>query len=289
VAAAFEQARALGIPEGEFLEDAVFDFLVTGDARVLEDTKDFAEFVLAREGGGTIQLGTLNGNLWNDLNGNGVQDGGETPLPGWTLYLDSVENGQLDQGELFTTTDANGAYSFTDLGAGTFVVGQVLQAGWEQTSPGASTSQTVDVASGATVENVNFGNVQPNVMEGTSRRNTLIGTEGRDIITGLRGRDTLTTGGGNDDLVYTALADAGDRITDFEVGRDRIVVSPLLESLNYQGTNAIADQYIQFQARGSDTLVQIDPDGLGSARARALVLVEDVTVAALNDTGNFVF
>jgi hypothetical protein len=291
VANAFRLAREAGIPEGVYLENAVFDFVVTGDEGFLDGASAVAEFVLeTEEETGEIQLGEIQGTAWNDANGDGIQDVGEAGIGGWTLYLDSIKNGKLDVGELSTVTDADGDYSFDNLGVGTYTIRIVVPEGWENTYPNHELSfQTLDLESGEVATQVNFGNVQPNVIKGTRRRNTLIGTEGRDIITGFRGRDTLTTGGGNDDLVYTALADAGDRITDFEVGSDRIVVSPLLESLNYQGTNAIADQYIQFQSRGSDTLVQIDPDGLGSARARSLVLVEDVTVTALNDTGNFVF
>lgn len=82
----------------------------------------------------------IQGTKWNDLNGNGVQDEGETGLSGWTIYLDQNNNGQLDPGEQFTITDADGNYSFTDLEPGTYTVAAVWQPGWQPISPGAVTN-----------------------------------------------------------------------------------------------------------------------------------------------------
>lgn len=82
-------------------------------------------------------LNTIQGSKWNDLNGNGVQDG-ELGLAGWTIYLDQNQNGLLDSGETFAVTDANGDYSFTDLNPGIYTVAEVLQPGWEQTFPAAT-------------------------------------------------------------------------------------------------------------------------------------------------------
>ncbi|AFZ20509.1 DVUA0089 family protein [Allocoleopsis franciscana] len=89
----------------------------------------------------------IQGTKWNDLNGNGVQDTGEAGLAGWTIYLDQNNNGTLDTGETSTTTDANGNYSFTGLAAGTYTVAEVMQSGWQQTSPGAVTNGSFETGS----------------------------------------------------------------------------------------------------------------------------------------------
>ena len=60
----------------------------------------------------------------------------EPGLAGWVVYLDENGNGRRDAGERSTTTDANGQYSFTNLGAGTYLVAEVRQSGWVQTAPG---------------------------------------------------------------------------------------------------------------------------------------------------------
>lgn len=89
----------------------------------------------------------IQGTKWNDLNGNGVKDTGEASLAGWTIYLDQNNNGTLDTGETSTTTDANGNYSFTGLAAGTYTVAEVMQSGWQQTSPGAVNNGSFETGS----------------------------------------------------------------------------------------------------------------------------------------------
>jgi hypothetical protein len=80
--------------------------------------------------------GEIHGAKWNDLNGNGVWDQPTEPgLAGWTIYLDANENGGLDAGEFWTTTDATGYYSFTSLPHGDYLVSELMLPGWEQTSP----------------------------------------------------------------------------------------------------------------------------------------------------------
>ncbi|MEI6447548.1 MAG: SdrD B-like domain-containing protein, partial [Actinomycetes bacterium] len=64
----------------------------------------------------TQQRGSIAGFKFNDLNGNGVWDKPEEPaLEGWKVGLDKDSSGTIDPGEPVATTDATGAYSFTDL------------------------------------------------------------------------------------------------------------------------------------------------------------------------------
>src|SRR5262249_38599491 len=90
-------------------------------------------------------------------------DGGrgteETRPTGWTIYLDDNRNHKRDSGERFTTTDANGNYSFTNLAPGTYVVAEEAQPGWVQTAPNGGT-HTVTVGSGQVVTGLDFGNRQ---------------------------------------------------------------------------------------------------------------------------------
>ena len=55
--------------------------------------------------------------LWNDVDGDGTQHPLEPGLPDRTVYLDANENARLDGGEVTTTTDATGGYSFGGLPA----------------------------------------------------------------------------------------------------------------------------------------------------------------------------
>jgi uncharacterized repeat protein (TIGR01451 family) len=132
-----------------------------------------------------------------------------------------------------------------------------------------------------------------NVINGTPGRDTLTGTSGADYITGGLGADTITGGAGADEFAYTNIRDAGDRITDFTVGQDKIALAQLLDSLvpdGYNGTNAIADGYVQVVAQGSNAIVQIDQDGFGSAAIfRSFITLENVSATTVNNPNNFVF
>jgi parallel beta-helix repeat protein len=104
---------------------------------------------------GAFQNVALSGRLFNDANGNGVQDAGEANLSGWAVYLDANNNGVLDRGETSTITDAAGAYRFGNLGPGTYRVRQEVQAGWQQTTADPA---DVTTASGTDVSSLDFGN-----------------------------------------------------------------------------------------------------------------------------------
>ncbi len=96
--------------------------------------------------------GTLGDRVWNDLNGDGVQDGNEPGLPGATVTLNTGES---------TTTDANGYYSFTNLPVGTYTVTVSVPSGWVPlndpdgvATPGVA---TVALPSGNDRTDVDFG------------------------------------------------------------------------------------------------------------------------------------
>src|SRR3989442_9921223 len=85
---------------------------------------------------GNFQRGTKSGVKFNDLNGNGIKDGGEPGLSGWTIlaYTDGNGDGTLSATEAVAVpaataiTDVTGAYTLT-LNPGTYVVCEVRQMG----------------------------------------------------------------------------------------------------------------------------------------------------------------
>jgi RHS repeat-associated protein len=85
----------------------------------------------------------------------------EPGLANRVVYLDLNHDGHLDPGDPFTTTDANGQYSFGNLAPGTYTVAEVGQPGWRQTDP-ASGTYTATVQAGQTVSGLDFGNTQLN-------------------------------------------------------------------------------------------------------------------------------
>ncbi|WP_420631305.1 SdrD B-like domain-containing protein [Candidatus Leptofilum sp.] len=88
-------------------------------------------------------LNTVFGNVWQDNNGDSMQDAGENGLTAITVELqDGICTPSVDC--LTTTTDANGNYLFTDVPNGTYSV--------VVTPPAGSWSQTVDPD--ATIDNM---------------------------------------------------------------------------------------------------------------------------------------
>jgi hypothetical protein len=92
---------------------------------------------------------------FNDINGDGIKQPGDPGLAGFTIFLDANNNGVLDPGETFTTTDVNGNYSFANLASGTYRVREVQQIGFTQTTPNPT---PIALATGQIVTGVNFGN-----------------------------------------------------------------------------------------------------------------------------------
>ncbi|AFY47640.1 3-phytase (myo-inositol-hexaphosphate 3-phosphohydrolase) [Nostoc sp. PCC 7524] len=131
-----------------------------------------------------------------------------------------------------------------------------------------------------------------NNFNGSGSRDPITGTAGNDRIVGGTGGKTIATGAGNDELIYTSIREVGHTITDFEVGSDKIVLTQLLSSLGYDGSNAIADGYVRLvQGRTTNsTILQIDSDGpLGPGIFRPFLALDNVTPAAMNNPQNFVF
>jgi len=128
---------------------------------------------------------------------------------------------------------------------------------------------------------------------GTQKNDTFTGTDLNEVITGGEGADKLTGGGGSDRFVYTNIEDSGDQIEDFIIGTDKIVLTQLLDSLvpgGYNGTNAIADGYVQLVQRGGKVVLQLNQDGFGNDnKFKNYITVENVLAADLSAPNNFVF
>lgn len=102
---------------------------------------------------------SVSGSVFNDLNGDGVQNAGEPGLAGWTVNLDTNADGSVDA---TTVSGAGGSYAFSALAAGTYRVREVVQAGFVQSS-----ANPADLTLGAATDvTVNFGNFQTITISG---------------------------------------------------------------------------------------------------------------------------
>jgi len=78
-------------------------------------------------------------------------------------------------------------------------------------------------------------------LAGGSGTDTLIGGDGNDWLDGGAWKDVLTGGAGNDRFYFANPADAGDTITDFQAGHDKIVLSA-------EGFGIAPNQHVAFES-----------------------------------------
>ena len=181
-----------------------------------------------------------------------------------------------------------------------------------------NTSINYTLGAGTNLENLNllegtaayngFGNELSNVISGNSYTNyidggdnsdtlygyaggdTILGGNGDDWIVGGQGADILTGGAGNDMFVYNVITDAGDRITDFTVGSDKIKLTDVVNSSGWRSSNLFADGFLMTrQASSSMAVLMVDPDGRGTAfKPAPFILFDNVSATALGNMSNFV-
>jgi len=103
--------------------------------------------------GNQALLASISGTKFNDGNGNGVRDPGEAGQSGVTIQLKPSSGPTLT-----ATTDASGAFTFTGLDAGTYVLSEVVPAGFVQTAPPAPGTISVTLTAGQSATGFLFGN-----------------------------------------------------------------------------------------------------------------------------------
>lgn len=234
-----------------------FVFATTGPANQTGTANDDVLF-------GTAANNTLNGGNGDDIllggggddtliGGNGLDDysgGAGTDRVSWAYSNDEGVHADLRDG---TATFSDGAQE------------QLL---------------SIENLDGSQVADTLIGDSGANVLRGMDGDDRLVGGGGKDTLTGGKGADTVTGGGGADIFNYAALNEsptAGrDTITDFTTG-DHIRLTGLEastgESFTFIGGAAFSHTAgeLQVVADGSDTAVNVDIDGNGTAEFSILL------------------
>ena len=115
-------------------------------------TCTFSNLQPGRGGGNTY---SISGYKFNDLNGNGVFDSGESKLSGWTINLFDSSNTPLSS----TQTDTSGNYSFSNLQPGDYKVCESQKIGWTQKLPAGNNCYNITLTN-ADFTTAIFGNEQ---------------------------------------------------------------------------------------------------------------------------------
>ena len=108
-----------------------------------------------------LTTGTINGTVFNDINGNGTINTGESGLAGVSVFLDTNHNGIHDAIEPLTTTSAAGTYSFGNLALGPYSVRAVLPTGFR-----SSGANPVSVSLAGASASANFELSQTAIISG---------------------------------------------------------------------------------------------------------------------------
>jgi RTX calcium-binding nonapeptide repeat (4 copies)/PKD domain len=149
-----------------------------------------------------------------------------------------------------------------------------------------------NIINGNSASNIIDGGAGSDYLFGFAGSDTINGGDGDDWIFGGLGNDILTGGSGNDAFAFNSITDAGDRITDFTVGSDKIVLKEVVNSSGFRSSNFLADGFFSVRAVGSSmTAVMIDPDGAAAGLFRPVpfLLLNNVSATALNNSSNFTF
>ncbi len=117
--------------------------VIVGDAT---DSSGFG-FAVARY---DLGLGTVSGNVFDDLNSDGIRESNEPGIFGQTVFSETI------YGDQETTTDSNGDYTLTGLPLGPVIIRQKLLNGQTQTFPTQGFGQHLTVGMSA-IDGVNFG------------------------------------------------------------------------------------------------------------------------------------
>ena len=152
----------------------------------------------------------------------------------------------------------------------------------------------VDIAEGSSIiagdstNNTLNGTTNADVMIGFAGNDTLSGDDGDDVISGGPGDDILTGGNGNDTFIWemndagTILLPAVDRVTDFNnnVNGDKLDLAGLLRNEE----NNPLDGYLSFNYDGSDTTINVSPQGDGNVEQVIVLEGVDLTEGGLLNT-----
>jgi Ca2+-binding RTX toxin-like protein len=289
---------------------------------LLSDTTDAAKFTSGLDWESNFNSGTFKGTKILNLAPNSSY--GVIQIPNGTIS-EVIANPAIDgtKRPLFSMLDNNPSRSFqmgkTDVGNGSFVVSiedqrldgvsdrdyndiifrikgdasvsadtldRVMAANkdWRSTEMGQTLINYASNPSATTSSQFLFGFSWSDTLQGTDANEYISGGAGNDILIGGKGNDILVGGFGNDTFLFNNINQAGDTVLDFGAG-DAINLKGVLSSINYQGSNAIADGFVRFQQLGTNTVVQVSPDGLGNNNNLVnLLTVNNTNITAVSNS-----
>ncbi len=206
--------------------------------------------------------GESSGGDWT-LNVSDRMGGSTGTLVNWTLKTNgdhaTADDLYVYSNEFATVAGSDRAVlSDTDGGIDTINAAAVSTGSVIDLNAGASgqiAGRAFSIAEGSQIENA-FGGDGNDMLIGNAADNVLLGGRGADMLTGGLGADTF---------VFQRLADAGDSITDFELGIDRLDLAGLFDDLAYAGSDPFAHSLLTLGRSGEATDIYVDIGGTAEA------------------------
>ena len=196
-----------------YMEAGYYDFRVRSDDG----------FRLKIDGQTAVQFDGIRSDNWSDSVTS--IDGGNTPHPDGfyvkgglvaveLLYWEQGLNGQLN-------------FQYQEHGSNTWKTLDLTNTLMINDSALPALNDLQDMVREADVWSIRTGEV----LDSGAGNDVIVGSAGRDYIMGGKDNDTLSGGDGNDTFIYSLTQDNGtDTITDFTVGKDKIVFSDVLSA-----------------------------------------------------------
>ncbi len=280
----------------------------SGTLAITEPTDGFHTITITGGGAnlnnnfGLSETSSIAGLVWDDLNGNGVRDGGEPGLTGETVFLDANENGMLDPDEQSVLTDGTGAYIFENLVPGTYTVRVDLDPGRSVSAPAAG-EYVVTLLPDTPVVDRDFGVIDAITISGTvyndedesgAQNGAESGVAGRTVYLDLNGNEDHDAGEPSDitDAVgaYTITnAPAGNFNLRVVISSDERITQPATESyaLNLTSGDTLTNQDFGLVLTGSIAgTVWQDLNGDGNRDVGEDGLGNEVVFLDLDGDGN---
>jgi hypothetical protein len=165
------------LPGGTYRLTALpYTSYVPSTATYLTVTVGYGGSVTGQLFGQRYVTGTIGGHVFEDLNLSQALTKSDPTYAGWTVFLDDNNDGVYDAGDLQTTTNSAGAYSFAGLNLGvTYHVAQVVPAGYSRTTLGGGATAPVTLLGTSATLNIgyvpNTGSISGTVYQDTNGNN----------------------------------------------------------------------------------------------------------------------
>ncbi|WP_146460163.1 SdrD B-like domain-containing protein [Rubripirellula tenax] len=209
---------------------------------------------------------TYSGIIWDDTNGDGIFDGGESATPGITVFHDANRDGVLGATEVSTVTIADGSYTIVSHWQANAVITEILSASTQQTFPSVASPSIARLTGDDTPGSEHYLSAYPSIsgdgsvvaFESMSSNLVAGDTSVRDIFVHDGATDTITkVSVGHDG----SLADGDSYIPVISDNGQFVVFRSSATNLVPNDTNGYDDIFVYDRVAGTTERVNVATDG----------------------------